>query len=143
MPARQLNILIRDANYLLVLLPIANFTFIYSKTSSDITLGLILASVIACATFLNMTIGIPDPDEDSTINSLPGRTALLYFSSIAGWIGLWAYSTYNIYEYSGQSDQYADLLFILSVAWAIFLGIHYFLDWRIEGYSNPIFGFDD
>lgn len=143
MPARQLNILIRDANYLLVLLPIANFTFIYSKTSSSSTLGWILVSTITCAIFLNMTIGVPDPDDNSTSNPLSGRTTALYFASIVGWIGLWGYSTYNIYRYSGQSSQYADILFIISIAWAIFLGIHYVLDWRIESYSNPIFGFDD
>lgn len=143
MPARELNLLVRDANYLLVLLPIANFSFVYTENGSIFTLILTLISCLACAVFLNLTLGIPDPSDDSDSEKLSRPVTVLYFSSIIAWTGLWSYSIYKLYTYSGGSNTYADILLILSLGWAILLLTHFGLGWKIDNYSNDMFEFSD
>jgi len=143
MPARELNVLIRDANYLLVFLPIANFAYVYLNNSAIMIMGLVIISSFVSAFSLNFTLGIPDPKDSPTTHGLSGGATILYFGSLIAWVALLAYSIYRLKNYIGQSNSYANILFIISIGWIILLGTHYLLDWWIDDYSNPIFEFTD
>lgn len=138
MPARNLNTLFQDANYLLVFLPIANFLYVYTQTGSTQELILALFAALVCSYALNYSLGIPDPKEyDYDIDT--GVFGPIYLISILLLSVVWGYSAYQIYKYIGVGMTYVNIFFILSVGWPFLLIIHSILHIYIEDYSNPLF----
>jgi hypothetical protein len=138
MIVRELNALIRDANYLLVLTPIVNYAYLYTLLNSSRLLILTIFACIVCAFFLNFTRGYPETDESDS-DSVPRYAAGIYILILITWVMIWAYSTFRMYEFIGGSDLAATALFFGSIAWATMLTTHFLLGWWIDGYSNPMY----
>ncbi|UHH26130.1 hypothetical protein [Halobacterium noricense] len=128
MATRKLNTLLRDANYLLIFLPLANLLYVFSQTGAELELFLTCIAGLVCAYWLNYTVGIPDPAKTTSDNSDPGVFGVIYLFSLLLLAVAWIYSTYRIYEYTGASRIYANIFLIFSIGWPMLVSIHYLLD---------------
>lgn len=136
MIVRELNSLIREANYLFVLLPVVNFVYIYSIAPTGQLLLVTIFSCLISAFFFNFTKGYPEESSESAVPDLAGYA---YIVSVISWTLLWGYSLFLLFGYIGDSDLLSNVLFIGSVAWAAMLITHYLLSYWIDGYDNDIY----
>ena len=136
MIVRELNSLIREANYLFVLLPVVNFVYIYSIAPTRQLLLVTIFSCLISAFFFNFTKGYPEESGESAIPDVAGYA---YILSVIFWALLWAYSLFLLFGYVGFSDLLSNVLFIGSVAWAAMLITHYLLSYWVDSYDNDIY----
>lgn len=142
MIVRELNALISEANYLLVLTPIVIYVYLYSLVDSLLILSLAILACLICAFFLNFTRGHPEiDDEDSDSEEVSNYATGAFILSLVSWAILWGYSVYRIFEYIGSSDMSANVLFFGSIAWAAMLVTHFGLDYWLNDYTNEMYEF--
>ena len=139
MAARELNVLIRDANYLFVFLPVVNLAYLYSNAPNIGYLSLSLVACVTCAFALNFTIGAPDPKDET--GAIPESAGILFLICVLCWVCLLSYSVYQLYPHIGKNSTTGNILFFVSVSWTILLSTHFLLDWKIDDYSNSLFEF--
>lgn len=138
MIVRELNALIREANYLLVFVPVINYVYLSTLASSEVVLVLAAVSCAVSAFVLNFTRGYPEEDDESSSDDLPSIANGLYILSLGIWVVLWGYSIFRLCGFIG--DLGPNVLFFGSIAWAAMLTTHILLD-RIEEYENPMYDF--
>lgn len=138
MIVRELNTLIREANYLLVFVPLINYVYLSTLESSEEILILAAGSCLVSAFVLNFTRGYPEEDDEAGSDDLPTVVSGFYILSLAIWVVLWGYSIFQLYESIGNRGP--NVLFFGSLAWAAMLLTHMALD-RMEAYENPMYDF--
>lgn len=138
MIVRELNALIREANYLLVFVPVINYVYLSTLESSEDILILSAVSCVICAFVLNFTRGYPEENDESSSDDLPTVVSWIYILSLGVWAVLWGYSVFQLYEFKGTLGP--NVLFFGSLAWAAMLLTHIVLD-RMNAYENPMYDF--
>jgi len=138
MIVRELNALIREANYLLVFIPVVNYVYLSTLESSKGILILAAVSCVVSAFVLNFTRGHPEEDDESSSEDLPTIVNRAYILSLGAWLILWGYSVIRFYEFIGSLAP--NVLFFGSIAWAAMLLTHIALD-RMDAYENPMYDF--
>lgn len=138
MIVRELNALIREANYLLVFVPVINYVYFSTLNLSGFVLVLAAVSCAVSAFILNFTRGYPEEDDESSSDDFPTIANRLYILSLGIWVVLWGYSIFRLYAFIGGLGP--NVLFFGSLAWAALLITHILLD-RIEEYDNKMYDF--
>lgn len=138
MIVRELNTLMREANYLLIFIPVINYVYISTLQSSQLILVLSTVSCVISGFVLNFTIGYPEPNNGSNSSGVPQIANVIYVLSLAVWVVLWGYSVFLMYDFIGKIIP--SVLFFASIAWSTMLLTHILLD-IIEEYDNDMYGF--
>lgn len=136
MIVRELNVLIREANYLVVFVPLVNYVYLSTLESSEEILILAAGSCVVSAFVFNFTGGYPEEYDESSSDDLPTVVIWIYILSLVVWMLLWGYSIFQLYEFIGNLGP--NVLFFGSLAWAALLLTHIMLD-RMDAYENPIY----
>lgn len=135
---RELNTLIREANYLLVFVPVINYVYLSSLKPSKKIFVLAGMSCVISAFVLNFTRGYPDEGDEPSSDSLPTIANVIYILSLGVWMILWIYSVLRLHGSLGNFGP--NVLFFGSLAWGAMLSIHIGLD-RMDAYDNPMYDF--
>lgn len=138
MIVRELNALIREANYLLVFVPLINYVYLSTLGSSEEVLILAAGSCVVSAFVLNFTRGYPEEDDEPSSDDLPKVASKIYLLSLGIWVVLWGYSIFLLYKFIGSLGP--NVLFFSSLAWAALLLTHIALD-RMDAYENHMYDF--